>query len=497
MDIPSCAWLIAIPISASVLVYLSGYLIKGRSAGSINQWLALIALLATWVAFGITASQVGRDGPIALAVGDISLQCDGVSLLLAAITLGLGTLVVLYSGACLSNETGQEKYYAMIVAMIGVIMGLGCANDLFNLWIWFEAMAVCSYLLVVFYRDQPMSLEAGLKYLAQGATGSVFILLAIGLVISQSGTVQLQDLRASLDASAIVLAAGVLFVIGFGVKAALVPLHTWLPDAHSQAPSGISAMLSGVVIEAGLIAMLRALSALPVSGNSWSVLLLGFGALNMLVGNLMALRQTQVKRLLAYSSLTHMGYMLVGVGIAIYAGVANAAQGGFFHLFNHGLMKGLAFLAAGTLLYTMVIQFGGHEPLTINDLAGAARRYPLVALALSLALLGLGGLPPLAGFMSKWQIFEAGFETHDVVIEWLIIFAALNSVLSLAYYAPLVNVVYRKQPSRAILGGSRVPIGMSLSLVMLAVSVLVIGVWPSVLNWLTMPAGSALLAAFR
>ncbi|MER3514804.1 MAG: hypothetical protein C4310_10825, partial [Chloroflexota bacterium] len=143
--------------------------------------------------------------------------------------------------------------------------------------------------------------------------------------------------------------AGALLIMGFGVKAALVPLHTWLPDAHAQAPSGISAMLSGIVIEAGLIASLRALSALAALALWWGVLLLAFGALNMLVGNLMALRQTQVKRLLAYSSVAQVGYMLLGLGITIYAGEAAGAEGGLFHLLNHGLMKGLAFLAAGAL----------------------------------------------------------------------------------------------------------------------------------------------------
>lgn len=496
MDIPIFAWVIAIPIITSALVYLVGHLGKGPRGGRISQGVAFVALLITWVPFVLAANEVRLSGSIELVVGTVSLYCDGLSILFAAVVLGLGTLVVLYSGPYLAGENGQEKYYAMLVAMIGVMIGLGCANDLFDLWIWFEAMAICSYLLVAFYRERPASLEAGLKYLVQSATGSVLVLIAISFVVSQSGTLNLQELRATIQPSFTVLVVGALFVIGFGVKTALVPLHTWLPDAHSQAPSGISAMLSGVVIEAGLVAMLRALSALATPIHSWSILLLLFGALNMLVGNLMALRQNQVKRLLAYSSLTHVGYMLIGIGISLYVGEGSAAQGGLFHLINHGLMKGLAFLAAGVLLYTLHIQLDDHGPLIIEDLAGAARRYPVVALTLSLAVLGLGGLPPLAGFMSKWQICVAGFETKEVLIWALIVFAALNSVLSLAYYAPLVNVVYRKQPSRVVQQGGPVPISMSIPLVILALAIIVIGVWPSVMSWLTSPAGSALLAAF-
>ena len=149
-------------------------------------------------------------------------------------------------------------------------------------------MAISSYLLVAFYRDQPASLEAGVKYLVQSAVGSVLVLLGIALVLAVTGTLNLAEIRVAagrVDALPL-LAAGALFVIGFGVKAALVPMHTWLPDAHSQAPSGISAMLSGVVIEAGLVALLRAVASLSGVTLSWGVLLMAFGALNMLVGNL-------------------------------------------------------------------------------------------------------------------------------------------------------------------------------------------------------------------
>jgi NADH:ubiquinone oxidoreductase subunit 2 (subunit N) len=137
-----------------------------------------------------------------------------------------------------------------------------------------------------------------------------------------------------------------------------------------------------------------------------------------------------------------------------------------------------------------------QDTLTITDLAGAARRYPLAALALSLAVLGLAGLPPLAGFMSKWQIFVAGFATRNLAIEALIIFAALNCVLSLAYYAPLVNAVYRKQASAAVGAGRPLPMAMRAPLLVLALLVVMLGVWPGLAAWLTEPAGKALLAAF-
>lgn len=496
MNAPSFVWLIGIPLIAAPLIYLSGHLGGDKGRTRIAQFVGLAALLATWVPFYYAVRELNLSGHTTWTLGSISLCLNGIGLLLAAVALGLGTMVVLFSGPYMSGESNQEKFYAMLVAMIGVMIGLGFTCDLFNLWIWFEAMAITSYLLVAFYHELPPSLEAGVKYLVQSAVGSVLVLLAIGLVFSQTGTLNLVEIKAASGSSPALLAAGALFVIGYGVKTALVPLHTWLPDAHSQAPSGISAMLSGVVIEAGLIAMLRSLAPLSQVTTMWGPLLIGLGILNMLVGNLMALRQIQVKRLLAYSSLSHVGYMLVGIGIAIYAGQLDGSQGGFFHMFNHGMMKGLAFLAAGALLYTLHLAAGDHKPLMIQDLSGASRRYPLVALTFSMAVLALGAIPPLAGFMSEWQIFTAGFETREALIAGLIILAAFNSVFSLVYYVPLVNVLYRRETSDVVKSGSKLPRVMTIPLIILTAGVIIVGIWPSLMNWLTVPAGLDLLAAF-
>jgi proton-translocating NADH-quinone oxidoreductase chain N len=494
MNTPYFIWTIALLLAGCPVVYLVGRLGLRRGWRVAAPLLAVLMMVAAWIPLGLAAGTLVAGKVANFAIGALSLQLDGIGLLLAVVALGLGTFAALYSWPYMAAEAGQEKYYAMLLAMVGAVIGLGCASDLFNLWVWFEAMAISSYLLVAFYRDQPASLEAGFKYLVQSSIGSVLVLTGIGLVLAATGTLSLAEIGALTAASPLLVAGGAAFVIGFGVKAALVPMHTWLPDAHAQAPSAISAMLSGVVIETGLVAMLRVILALSGVQFDWAVVLLGFGALNMLVGNLMALRQTQVKRLLAYSSLSHLGYMLLGLGIAFYAHQATGAQGSFFHLLNHGLMKGLAFLSAGALLYVLHIAVGDHGSLTVADLAGASRRYPLVALSLSLAVLGLGGLPPLAGFMSKWQIFVAGIEAHSSLLTWLVVFAALNSVLSLAYYMPLVNAVYRLEPSAAVQHGAKMPVLLGVPLVVLAATIVVLGLWPGLMNWLTAPAGAALLA---
>jgi proton-translocating NADH-quinone oxidoreductase chain N len=493
MNAPAFLGMIVILLVASPLIYLAGRLSGRQRTTTVAQTLAVLALGLAWIPFVLAAR---GPLPTTWTFGAISLTLDGLGLLLAAVALGLGLLVALFSGAYLKAEIGQEKFFAMLVAMVGVMIGLGVDADLFNLWIWFEAMAVCSYLLVAFHREEPAALEAGVKYLVQSAAGSVMVLLGIALVFGETGTLDLAEIQSVATASPALLAAGALFVIGFGVKTALVPLHTWLPDAHSMAPSGISAMLSGVVIEAGLVAMLRSVGALSGATPIWGIVLLTLGAINMLVGNLMALRQTQVKRLLAFSSLSHIGYMLLGIGVAALAGSALGGQGGVFHLVTHGMMKGLAFLAAGTLLFTLHLQRGAHVPLTVADLGGASRRYPLAALALSVGVLGLGGIPPLAGFMSKWQIFVAGAGVGSLLVVGLILFAALNSVLSLAYYAPLVNAVYRRQPSEVVAQGAPMPRTMGIPLVVLVCAVVAIGLWPSLMDWLTVPAGQAVAALF-
>lgn len=497
-------YLLALPLLSSPVVYLAGRsaVRMGKSA-QIARWLALLGVAAAWIPLITAAQAVTRDGQIEAAIGTVALRMDGISLLLAGTVMALGTLVLVFSVPYMRGEAGEEKYYALLPAMMGSMIGLGCANDLFNLWVWFEAMAVSSYLLVAFYINQRGALEAGVKYLVQSAAGSAFVLLGIALVFANTGSLKLEEVAAG-PYSPVILAAGALFLIGYGVKTALVPLHTWLPDAHSQAPSGISAMLSGVVIEAGLVAMLRAIGNLPGSATGaelgtngpWGMLLLLFAALNILVGNLMALRQTQVKRMLAYSSLAHMGYMLLGFGVAAGFHLPDAAAGGFFHLITHALMKGLAFLAVGVLLYTLHIAKGDHSPLMVEDLNGASKRYPVTAFALSVAVLALGGLPPLAGFMSKWQIFVAGAETQNVIVLLVVVFAALNSVLSLGYYAPLVNRMYRREPSPVVMSGAPAATMMGLPLVVLTLAVVVLGFWPAVASTVTGPAADSLLRLF-
>lgn len=492
--------LILLPFLAALIVYLLGRWTahKENILGiSLTRALTVFFLLVEGCLLYFVVKQALSSGTAYVLIGDEPLALDGIGLILACVVLFLGLMVTLFSIDYMNNEKGEEKFYALLLATIGSIIGLGMSYDLFNLWLWFEAMAISTYLLVAFYNDEPPSLEAGVKYLVQSAVGSALVMFGIALMFSQTGSTTLTDLWQLTSSDApLAKIAGVLLIVGFGVKTALVPLHTWLPDAHSQAPSGISAMLSGVVIEAGMVAMLRAISMFGKIDLNWGAILIGFGCLNIMVGNLMALRQTQVKRLLAYSSLVHVGYMLLGFGFGMAFGRIEGATGGFFHLLTHSLMKGLAFLAAGALLFTLHLSKKEHVPLTVDDLNGASRKYPVAAFALGLAVLGLGGIPPMAGFMSKWQILVAGVKAENTLMLIVVIFTALNSILSLGYYAPLVNRMYRHVPSTAVEQGSKMPTLMIVPLVILTIAIVVIGVWPSSVQFLTEQASLSLLYTF-
>jgi multicomponent Na+:H+ antiporter subunit D len=496
-------WLLLLPLCGFPLVYFIGRInvrLQHDPKGTrITRFLSLAVLLAAFVPLSILAqAQIAGQPPAELQIQQITLRMDAIGLLLAAVTLVLGTLVVVFSWSYMAEETGEGKFYALLLAMIGSIIGLGCAQDLFNLWVWFEGMSLAAVILVTFHHKQAGALEAGFKYLLQSVAGSVLIVLGISLVLAQEGTLDMAALSAVVpEVNSGMLAAGTLFIAGFGVKAALVPMYTWLPDAHSQAPSGVSAMLSGVVIEAGLIAMLRALMPLAGFSHAWGPILLGFAALNMLVGNMMALRQTQIKRLLAYSSAAQMGYILFGVGLTMTFGQPDGAMGGFFHIINHAFMKGAAFLSAGALLFVLHMAKSNHDPLVLDDLNGAAKRYPMIAFAFSVALLGLGAMPPLAGFMSEWQIFLAGAKTTSPLMLGLVIFTALNSLLSLGYYAPMVNRLYRKQAAKIVTAGDRVPLGITIPVIILMLGVILLGVFPDLVTWLTGPAAELLTAAFN
>jgi len=492
-------WLISIPLGSSPLIYLAGHLGTGQRHTAVNgraSWRVSLAIVAAmWAVLVWGALDLRKGTALTFTVQNLTLRMDGLSLLAATLALSVCSFVLLYSGTRFAHQAGAEKYYAMLLTTTGSIIGAVCARDLFNLWIWFEVMVIASFMLVSFYRQRPASLDASIKYLVQNAMGTILILLGIALVLGNTGTLAFEEMQ-GMTLSPALLAAGALFVIGFGIKCALVPLHTWLPDAYAEAPGPVSAMLSGAVTLTGVIALTRVLTPLAGAAQTWGTLLMAGGSVNILVGNLLALRQKEVKRLLAYSDICQTGYAILGLGIGIYTGRADAAQAGLFYLLAVSVMKPLAFLATDALAFQLGRAEGDDHLLTVGDLKGLLFRFPLPGFALLFSVLSVAGTPPLIGFIAKWQIFAAGFASQNPVIEILIGLAVLNIMLALGYYLPLMMTLCHTdrleppQPLRVL------PVSMRLPLIVLTAAIFIFGIWPDSLRWLTQMASMAMMSAF-
>jgi len=350
--------------------------------------------------------------------------------------------------------------------------GIVLAGDLFTLFIFWELMGLSSYVLVAFLKRTWGPIEAGFKYLVMSATAGAFLLLSMAILYGLTGSLNFAQISASLRGVEFTPWLTVLFstlIIGFGVKSAIVPLHTWLPDAHPEAPSPISALLSGIVIETGLYGLTRVLF-LTFEPGVFKMPMAFLAVLTMTLANVMALLQNDIKRLLAYSSIAQIGYMLVGLA----AGSAYGMMGLFLHVFNHSMMKGMAFLTAGSIV---------HETGTrdLRSLRGVGKMMPLTSISLFIALLGLGGVPGTNGFISKYHLFSAAFGSG---LGWLGIMGVLNSALSMAYYIRIMQVLLAS-PDEGFKAHEAPVLMVAVTLVM-AVIIVFLGVWPGpIINFAT------------
>jgi len=310
------------------------------------------------------------------------------------------------------------------------------------------------------------------------AAGSAFVLFGLALVYGQFHTLDMFEIIAgSVSTNPMSAIAVLMIIVGFGVKAAIVPLHTWLPDAHSAAPTNISAMLSGIVIETGVIILIKYLMIFQGAIN-FGELLVVMAIATMTVGNMMAFIQLGVKgadlkRVLAYSSIAQVGYILLGIGLGFAYGAEMGFRGGVFHIMTHAFMKGLAFLAAGGIIYRLGTR-------NIRKMRGVGHVMPITALAFTIAALSLSGAPPLSGFMSEWMIFKAGVDVVPAIGFWGIVISFIllaNSALSLGYYLPIIKGFFLK-PKVKWVGIKETPLPMLLAIVLLAGITITLGIWP-------------------
>ena len=377
----------------------------------------------------------GWRGPLG-----ISLMIDGLSFFFSLIVLGLGLLVIIYS---IPERHYGRTYYFLLLISLSSMIGISFTADIFNMYVFYELLSLVVYLLIA-YNEKGMALKASFNYLIMGGVGLSFFLLGIGFLYAMTGTLDIshiaERLPAAFDSSVkMVIMSFVLIATGIGIKIAVFPLHGWLPDAHSMAPSPVSALLSGITVEIGIYCLIRVIynvfstEAFSIIINSGHTILIVLGVVSLLFGAGMALVQTDLKRLLAYSTINQIGIIFIGLGIGTELGLTGA----LFHVLNHAIMKSALFFCAGI----MIAKAGTRE---VQGLSGFIRQQPAIVFAFIIASLGMIGIPPTNGFVSKWLICLAAVEAGYTI---LAVITLIASAITAVYYFRVIQVLF-SSPSK-------------------------------------------------
>ncbi|MCX7917734.1 MAG: proton-conducting transporter membrane subunit [bacterium] len=359
----------------------------------------------------------------------IVLVLDGLSCLLLIIINLISFMATLFSVEYLEKlYTSKLRYYSLFLLMVGGMNGTVLSGDLFNLFVFMEIASIASYALVAF-GCQASELEASFKYLVMGNVGSLLVLYAIALLYGKTGSLNMADVAKiliNIPYDNLIAFAFVLIISGFMIKSALVPFHAWLPDAHPSAPSPISAMLSGVVIKAlGVYVVIRLIFNLFGFTPLISNVLIYMGVISMIFGVCLAVLQWDLKRLLAYHSISQMGYVFTGIGLGTPLGIL----GGLFHLFNHSLFKSLLFLNAGSIEY----EIGTRD---LNKMGLLYKKMPITSFATFISSMSISGIPPFNGFWSKFIIILAAIKAGRPIIAF---WAVIGSILTLSSFSKVLK----------------------------------------------------------
>ena len=409
----------------------------------------LIALAASWWSFGAAIMlllQVTEGGTISYHLGGwpppwgIEYRIDLLSAYVLLIVTAIAAVVMVFAWQSVEREIPSERiarFYAALLLAFAGLAGITTTGDAFNVFVFLEISSLASYAIISMGRDR-RALNAAFQYLVMGTIGATFILIGIGFLYMMTGTLNMQDLAALLPevSDTRTVRAGFAFLtVGIGLKLALFPLHLWLPNAYAYAPSVVTAFLAATATKVAVYALLRFL--LDVFGVEFSLqamplnlILIALGLVGILSASLVAVFQDDIKRMLAYSSVAQIGYMVLGIGLANTTGVTAA----ILHVFNHALMKGALFLALGAIAYRM-------GTATLRDFAGLGRRMPWTMAAIAIGGLSLIGVPPTAGFISKWYLVLGTLEQGLWPITLLVLF---GSLLALIYVWKLIEAAYFK-----------------------------------------------------
>jgi multicomponent Na+:H+ antiporter subunit D len=460
---------VAFPMVLAGLMPLIGKISKRN----LPDALTCIVLFGMMVLSGIFASAMNPGAPIyhPAIMGQelsISLAFDGLSFLMLFTIYLVGFLVAVFSIDYMESYGSKANYYALFLLMIAGMSGLVLATDLFTIYIFLEVSAIASYGLVAFglgYEE----LEASFKYLMLSAFASALVLLGIVLAFAFTGSVDFAGL----------------FIAGFGLKAALVPFHAWIPDAYTASPATLPALSSGLLIKvAGVYAMCRIFLNVFGLPPELSTVMVWLGVISIVVGALLAMGQKETKRMFAYSSVSQVGYIVLGIGLGTPLGI----MGGLFHLFSHSIFKSLLFLNAGSIENAT-----GTRDFT--KLGGLGARMPVTSVTSLVGCLSLAGVPPFNGFWSKLLIVLALVELK---MYFIAVIAVLTSILTLWYCLLFQRAAFFGKFNTAWSGVKESPFWMRASMICLALLCLVTGlVFPLVMRGWIEPAAKVLSSGVR
>jgi NADH-quinone oxidoreductase subunit N len=416
------------------------------------------------------------------------IQSDVFSFFFRLLVGLVAVLVIMASDSYLDRENlPHAEFFALVLFATAGMGVLSSARELLTAFIGLEMSSISSYILAGFRRDSMKSSEASLKYFLLGSFATGFFLYGIALVYGATGTTNLGRMDDADPASNLLKLGLSLILIGIGFKIAAAPFQIWTPDVYEGAPTPVTALFSAGPKAAAFALLLRIFASVPAATHFWFWAFWVLAILTMFAGNLGALLQTNVKRLLAYSSIAHAGYILVAFAAVTF--MSNDLNGGatpayaavLFYLLSYALVKIGAF--------TIVSEIGGtgEKNLSLDDYAGLAQRQPFAAAVLSLFLLSLLGLPVTAGFFGKFYIFKAAVNSH---LLWLAVMMAINSIIGAYYYLRLIVVMYMKEGSAEAMAAPvvRFPVAVNLVLAITAIGTVYFGLFPNqVLNFILQP----------
>ncbi len=466
---------IILPLAGALIIPVINRFWKGLA-----RWITpLIFLFLTaqtlYILFGKDLTRivyyVGGWEPMAGIPIGIYMVMDGLTVFILLIINMIGFAASVYAIDYIKKFTAEANFYSLFCLMVTGMNGVAITGDIFNLYVFLEIAVIAAYALVA-YGVEKEELEASFKYQVLGGMASLLIIFGIGILYWHTGTLNIADIRNSINNSADsrgLIFIQVIFISGFGLKAAMIPFHSWLPDAHSSAPSPISAMLSGVLIKAiGVYVLFRLFFNMFAITYEIAVALTTIGTLSMIIGVLMAIGQWDIKRLLAYHSISQMGYVFLGVGIGMLVIATGGSQiiaglsilGGLYHLINHAVFKGLLFLTAGSIEHRIGTR-------NLKEMGGLSERMPLTATTNFSASMAISGIPPFNGFFSKLVIIIAAVQAHYYL---LALFAVFVSIITLASFLKVQKYAFFNQLKASISDNIKeAPFFMSFSMVLLAV----------------------------